>query len=291
MPLGNGTYQLTMRMDGAPDLSFPVTLRHGESKQVMIDIPSEIPYGMVYVPGGTCLVGGDQSPYKREHEVDVAPFYISRHEVTNREYIAFWMMLQNTKLQNAYMSRVLLSRGSNLPKDAWNKNGKTIPEVDLDKPVVGISREAAQAYCEWIGRIRKRTCRLPTVEEWEKAARGTDGRLYPWGNSFAKEYAFTLENTEARSKFGLWAKPGSFSADVSPYGVFDMAGNVREWTATDFPDGEGGFPQIKGASSSTPSRYLPLERADDTAVTPSDVGFRYVMPYLPEDTVPEESGQ
>ena len=66
-----------------------------------------------------------------------------------------------------------------------------------------------------------------------------------------------------------------------------MAGNVREWTATDFPEGDGVFPQIKGASSATTSRYLPLERASDTAVAPSDVGFRYVMSYLPEDTVEE----
>lgn len=287
MPLSRGTYNVTMRMDGAPDLSFPVTLKYGEVKRVMIDIPSEIPDGMVYIPGGTCVVGGEQSPYKRDYEIEVAPFYISRHEVTNREYIAFWLTLQDAKLLNAYMSRVILSRGSNLPKNAWNRAGKAIPEIDLDKPVVGISREAAQAYCEWLGKVRKRPCRLPTVEEWEKAARGTDGRLYPWGNTFAKEFAFTHENAEARKTFGLWAKPGSFPFDVSPYGVFDMAGNVREWTTTDFPEGDGVFPQIKGASSATTSRYLPLERASDTAVAPSDVGFRYVMSYLPEDTVEE----
>ena len=146
LALGKGTYIVTLRLDGAPDLSFPVTLKHGESKQLMIDIPREVPDGMVYIPGGPCLVGGAQSPYKREYEADVQPFYISRREVTNREYIAFWLTLQDTKLLNAYMSRVLLSRGSNLPKNAWNRNGKPIAEIDLDKPVVGIPREAAQAY-------------------------------------------------------------------------------------------------------------------------------------------------
>ena len=288
LALGKGTYIVTLRMDGAPDLSFPVTLKHGESKQLMIDIPREVPEGTVYIPGGTCLVGGAQSPYKREYEPDLQPFYISRREVTNREYIAFWLTLQDTKLLNAYMSRVLLSRGSNLPKNAWNRNGKPIAEIDLDKPVVGIPREAAQAYCEWYGSRRGRPCRLPTAEEWEKAARGTDGRLYPWGNVFVKEYAFTYENKAARKEFGLWAKPESFPMDVSPYGVYDMAGNVREWTSSDFPESGGVFPQIKGASSSTPSRYLPLERADDTAVAPSDVGFRFVMPYLARDTAGEE---
>ena len=288
LALGKGTYIVTLRLDGAPDISFPVTLKHGESKQLMIDIPREVPDGMVYVPGGSCMVGGAQSPYKREYEADVQPFYISRREVTNREYIAFWLTLQDTKLLNAYMSRVLLSRGSNLPKNAWNRNGKPIAEIDLDKPVVGIPREAAQAYCEWYGNRCGRPCRLPTAEEWEKAARGTDGRLYPWGNIFVKEYAFTYENKAARKEFGLWAKPESFPMDVSPYGVYDMAGNVREWTSTDFPESGGVFPQIKGASSSTPSRYLPLERADDTAVAPSDVGFRLVMPYLPRDTAVEE---
>ena len=286
--LGKGTYIVTLRLDGAPDLSFPVTLKHGESKQLMINIPREVPEGMVYIPGGACLVGGVQSPYKREYELELQPFYISRREVTNREYIAFWLTLQDTKLLNAYMSRVLLSRGSNLPKNAWNRNGKPIAEIDLDKPVVGIPREAAQAYCEWYGSRRGRPCRLPTAEEWEKAARGTDGRLYPWGNLFVKEYAFTYENKAARREFGLWAKPESFPMDVSPYGVYDMAGNVREWTSSDFPESGGVFPQIKGASSSTPSRYLPLERADDTAVAPSDVGFRFVMPYLSRDTAGDE---
>ncbi len=286
--LGKGSYIVTLRLDGAPDLSFPVTLKHGENKQLMIEIPREVPEGMVYIPGGTCLVGGAQSPYKREYEANVEPFFISRREVTNREYIAFWLTLQDTKLLNSYMSRVLLSRGSNLPKNAWNRSGKPIAEIDLDKPVVGISREAAKAYCVWYSERCGRPCRLPTAEEWEKAARGTDGRLYPWGNVFVKEYAFTYENKAARKEFGLWAKPESFPMDVSPYGVYDMAGNVREWTSSDFPESGGVFPQIKGASSSTPSRYLPLERADDTAVAPSDVGFRFVMPYLPRDTAGDE---
>ncbi|MBQ2336249.1 MAG: protein kinase, partial [Victivallales bacterium] len=85
LALGKGTYIVTLRLDGAPDISFPVTLKHGESKQLMIDIPREVPDGMVYVPGGSCMVGGAQSPYKREYEADVQPFYISRREVTNRE--------------------------------------------------------------------------------------------------------------------------------------------------------------------------------------------------------------
>ena len=94
--LGKGSYIVTLRLDGAPDLSFPVTLKHGESKQLMVDIPREVPEGMVYIPGGACVVGGAQSPYKREYEATVKPFYISRHEVTTREYIAFWLTLQDT---------------------------------------------------------------------------------------------------------------------------------------------------------------------------------------------------
>jgi len=85
--------------------------------------------------------------------------------------------------------------------------------------VTGISWHEARAYASWAGK------RLPTEEEWEKAARGVDGRKWPWGNIFER----------GRCNLGAGvARPGSFPGDKSPYGAYDMAANVQEWTASAF---------------------------------------------------------
>ena len=117
---------------------------------------------------------------------------------------------------------------------------------------------------------------MPTAHEWEKAARGVDGRSFVWGPVFVENLSYTLENTEARETFGPWAPPGAFYNDTSVYGVKDMAGNVREWTNSTFQNSP--YFQIKGGSSSLTQRFAYCSYASDTPVVPSDVGFRYIFP-------------
>ncbi len=158
---------------------------------------------MAYVPGGPVLLGG-ASPTAMPGPVlvEVGAFWIDRYEVTNAEYMAF-----------------VRATGHRPPMFADD------PEFNRpDQPVTGVSWDDAEAYCRWRGK------RLPTEREWEKAARGEDGRLYPWGDTFGAELAY-LEGE-------LPATVGSHRGDVSPYGVYDMAGNVSEWVADMFVAGQ-----------------------------------------------------
>jgi formylglycine-generating enzyme required for sulfatase activity len=152
---------------------------------------------MILVPGGEFLYGPENK------KVYLPDFYISKYCVSVAEY-----------------ARFLKATGYNPPVD-WEK------QLEYPKhPVVNVSWYDANAFCEWVGG------RLPTEEEWEKAARGTDGRIYPWGN---------IPPTPDKAHYNRSWKGYQTLADVdaypegdSPYGVRQMAGNVWEWTSTEY---------------------------------------------------------
>jgi iron(II)-dependent oxidoreductase len=161
--------------------------------------------GMVYIPAGKFVFGSDDGdPCESPVQVVLLPaYYIDKTEVTNWAYKRF------------------ADTTGRRPPLHWE--GRNIPPGLEDHPVVWVSWDDAMAYAEWIGG------RLPTEMEWEKAARGTDGRVYPWGAQFDPNRANTWE-TGLHST----APIGSFPAGKSPYGLLDMAGNVAEWVADQF---------------------------------------------------------
>ena len=157
---------------------------------------------MVYIPGGEFIMGSDEGneDEKPQRTVYVDGFNIDIYPVTNAEYKEF------------------VDATGHAPPHHWE--GNTYPEGKGDHPVVWVSWHDAQAYCQWAGK------RLPTEAEWEKAARGTDGRKWPWGNTFDPTKCNAKE-----SGIGETTPVGKYPEGVSPYGVMDMAGNVWEWTA------------------------------------------------------------
>lgn len=162
---------------------------------------------MIEVPAGPFTMGsdtgeGDETP---AHEVDLPAFEIDKFEVTNADFAQF---VEATGYQ------------TDAEKEGRSKNWRNAAKGKDNHPVVYVSWNDAVAYCEWLGK------RLPTEAEWEKAARGTDKRMYPWGNEWAPAKA-NVKETGLRGT----AVVGSFGAGASPYGVEDMAGNVWEWTA------------------------------------------------------------
>lgn len=168
-----------------------------------------LPEDMVTIPAGAFTMGQDGSKPKNgpAHKVELPAYDIDRFEVTNDDFSAF---VQATGYKT-------------YAEQNSSKNWKDAAEGKGNHPVVYVTWDDAKAFCEWAGK------RLPSEAEWEKAARGEDGRTYPWGNDFVAEngnfYEGGIRGTTA---------VGSFHAGASPYGVEDMSGNVREWTADDF---------------------------------------------------------
>jgi len=154
---------------------------------------------MVLVPEGEFTMGNDNvdDDEKPAHQIFLDTYYIDKYEVTNAAY------------------KICVEAGvCDQPTDTDNYNNSQYAQ----HPVVYVNWYMAETYCEWQG------ARLPTEAEWEKAARGTDGQTYPWGDE-------EIDNTFANYNGSDTQKVGSYPKGASPYGAYDMAGNVLEWVA------------------------------------------------------------
>ncbi len=185
---------------------------------------------MVIIPAGEFIMGTSdmqvqQMMYKEEwamewydkdlfrieqpqHIVSLPDFEIGIFSVTNQEYSLF-----------------VWASGYKVPK-TWE--GFHFPDSMGDHPVTGVSKQDAEAYCSWLNDALKSNYRLPTEAEWERAARGMDGRIYPWGDEFDPWRCNTSESGKRSTTPGGKYSPGG----NRPPGAMDMVGNVWEWTSS-----------------------------------------------------------
>jgi formylglycine-generating enzyme required for sulfatase activity len=156
---------------------------------------------LIWIPGGEFVMGGSEFSSERPpHRVRLSLYWIGRTEVTNAMYRRF------------------IDETGHPPTTLASEERFGAPE----QPVVGVDWADAAAYCAWAGG------RLPTEAEWEFAARGTDGRRYPWGTDEPEPGRAVFDRDFLK---GVAAAVGTTPGDVSPFGVLDMAGNVTEWCA------------------------------------------------------------
>jgi formylglycine-generating enzyme len=192
--------------------------------------------GMVFVQKGVFAMGTNaknaDDKEKPCHNVMVNDFYIDKYMVTNNRYDEF------CKATNFVTTAEIDGEGSTFVNGEWQKikganwrhpfGLQSSIEQKGDHPVVLVTVRDALAYCSWRSQKEKTFFRLPTEAEWEKAARGTDGRKYPWGNETVTHNGII----RARYHDGSWkgtAPVGSYPGGASFYGAIDMAGNAWDW--------------------------------------------------------------
>ena len=228
-----------------------------------VDLVGQVLDGQVaLVPGGTLSMGRDDGPRDEQpaHHVSLDAFELGRFEVTNVQYQRFVEATEHT------------------PPTHW-VNGR-YPSGAALAPVVHVIWDDANAYCAWLSQDLGREVRLPSEAEWEWAARGQAGHLYPWGDE---------DRAECRNAAAAEEEPvavGSYPCGESPFGPMDMAGNAREWTADLYglyeqpvdPVAGGGRRAIRGGSWRSYSVTCTAREHSTESTSSDDLGFRVLRP-------------
>ncbi|WP_437752160.1 protein kinase domain-containing protein [Sorangium sp. So ce1389] len=242
-----GSYLCVIRAEGRAEVRYPVLVERGghwdgvppgETEAFAVPLPREGELGPdeVYVPAGWCSIGGDAEaadglPARR---IWVDGFVMGRFPVTDGEYLDFVNDVMATQGEAAAL-KVAPRRGAGtaekqepLPIFGRSAGGRfVLPDGSApDLPAVLMDWNAALLYADWHGKRRARPARLPNELEREKAARGADGRVVPWGSHLDATFACALESH--RGLPGPVAV-GAYPVDESPYGIRGLAGNVRNW--------------------------------------------------------------
>ncbi|MCL4859574.1 MAG: formylglycine-generating enzyme family protein, partial [Caldilineaceae bacterium] len=218
-----------------PRMTATPTPAPGERRTVGV---ADVIFAFVYVPAGTFTMGsppgvGEDNEHPA-HEVTLDAFWIGQTEVTNAQYRQF-VWAGGYDDERLWTSEGWRWRNTEniLEPSSWNDGNWNQP----DHPVVGLSWYEATAYATWLARETGLAVRLPTETEWERAARGDDGRIYPWGDVFDGtrlnfcdvNCGSDLKDPSVDDGYALTAPVGNYPDGASPYGALDMAGNVREW--------------------------------------------------------------
>jgi formylglycine-generating enzyme required for sulfatase activity len=218
-----------------------------------------VPQEMVYVPGGKFV-------YQNGDERTLPGFWIGRTEVTIGQYAEFLSALEKAMDWRVHSHPAMPEGKKSHEPVNWKemvaaaRSGARVNDqrVTLDTPVCQVDWWDAYAYAAWKGQ------RLPTEEEWEKAARGRDGRLYPWGATEVLENVNLGGEDAGGDGNPLWASSQRETTDVSVYGVRDLAGNVQEWTGSEGADG------LWPNHPENPDERVPVARGGHFATPMSD---------------------
>jgi serine/threonine-protein kinase len=259
-----GCYLLVLDHPERDMARVPISLERGRHEHVHVRLPTpdEVEEGFAYIAGGAFTAGGDPNSFdpRAPTSVHVDSFFCARFPVTFREYLEWFNELYRddpdaamarapqTRDADGMFVRFDDSKGQWVPDDILIEGParELYPsgeDFEYDLPVVGIRAQDAQDYCAWRAERDGRAYRLPTRDELEKAGRGVDARFFPWGDRFDATFC---KMRFSRPDMSQLEPVGTFVDDISPYGVRDLAGGVRDWCQT-VDDGDHERPIFGGA--------------------------------------------
>jgi len=258
------------------------------------------PSSLAHVPAGPFIYGPEECyerlaqcpPLKPQQTIDLPEFWIATWPVTYREWREF-LDATGYRWEGRWYRVVRGWRGVFLRGYA---PATTYANGHDDYPIVDVSQRDAYAYCDWLSEKLDRRITLPTEQQWEKAARGTDGRLHPWGNTPPRPdiqwqkrfpvgletYGFTLVFKPRRE----WARAGWYwrnghpwpvgrvPENISPYGCVDMSGNIWEWTRSLYNPSLPDYHVVKGGSWGYSIHHARLNVRSACSVTIPSVNYR-----------------
>ncbi len=236
-----GRYVVTASLgEGQATVAWPVSIEPGSLCRIDVSPPEVCQIGdnEVIVPAGPARIGGD--PLSTESDeliiVNLPAFAMQRFPVTFRQWFEFLDDVRRTDealatklLPRTAYGGVSWERRDGVWKDSLDS--KVLADADpFALPVFGVSAEAAEHYARWLSEKQGKAWRLPQENEWEKAGRGTDGRIYPWGDHFDATFC---KMRDSRPGPPFVEPVEAFAWDVSPYGVRGLAGGVADWCIPD----------------------------------------------------------
>ncbi|MCB9122873.1 MAG: SUMF1/EgtB/PvdO family nonheme iron enzyme [Caldilineaceae bacterium] len=287
--------QRHLRPDEVAAAPVPSPAPSAPARQPAAQAAPPVAFDWVEIPAGKFLMGSDKKRDDQafddelpQHTMTLPAYRMARVPVTVAQFAAF-VEATGYKTQAERDGKAWSYTGS---KWDWlqgaNWRHPRGPESDVrqkqDHPVTCVTVRDAVAFCEWAGKATSTAVRLPSEAEWEKAARGTDGRIYPWGD--AKP---TKEHCNFEMNVGDTTPVGAYPKGASPYGLLDMAGNVWEWTSTKWVDSYKNYRPddslkgdasrtVRGGSFGVNDRLVRCACRNPDDNPNDDVGFRVVSP-------------
>ncbi len=282
-----GTYVVVLRKEGFCDVRYPVHISRNREWRgtVRLRTGEEIEEGMVFVPGGPFTFGEGRNAAI----IELPDFAIARYPVTMAEYAQFLESLPLDEVEErrpqtpgdgAFLVRGASGRFEPVPIIVEGKARERLSQeigegFEMRLPACGLSYDDVVAFCEWKGTVTGRRYRLPTEHEREKAARGVDGRRFPWGDL---EDSTLAKCRDSRPEPSQPEPIGTFPTSTSVYGMGDASGGVWDWTDSWFDERET-LKVLKGGSWSMaistlrcPVRYRGVPRFRD-----ANIGFRVAL--------------